>query len=180
MTTRSKVSRGPASNRLRPESADELGRRPVRAARLAITSQLDVNSLSKHETPLTRWFWQQIGGELIEEYCLISRGPMGSGRWTDGVVLPDRPTRRGQVGGTSSIGQERAIVVQTKPGRLTLSLMGQAYFAAQLLRKKWPEALVEAVALCTGADSVLVELFEQEAGCRVVLAPREAAGRVAD
>ena len=146
---------------------------------LLLRLQREVISLSKHETPLTRWFWQQIGGELIEEYCLVPRSRMGSGRWTDGVLLPDRPTKCGPVGGAPSIGRERAIVVQTKPGRLTLSLMGQAYFAAKLLRQTWPDAQIEAVALCTGADPILVELFEQEAGCRVIVAPREAAGIVA-
>ena len=30
--------------------------------------------MSKHETPMTRWFWQQVGGTLIEEFCAVRKG----------------------------------------------------------------------------------------------------------
>ena len=27
--------------------------------------------MSKHETPMTRWYWQQIGGTLVEEFVAV-------------------------------------------------------------------------------------------------------------
>ena len=50
--------------------------------------------------------------------------------------------------------------------------MGQTFFAAKLLQQANPDARIESVALCTFADPVLVEIFEREAGCRVVVAPK--------
>jgi len=49
--------------------------------------------VSKHETPITRWYWQQLGGLLVEEYCLVDRGPTCSARWVDALVLPEQETR---------------------------------------------------------------------------------------
>jgi len=34
--------------------------------------------MSKHETPMTRWYWQQVGGTLIEEFRAV-RGSRHAG-----------------------------------------------------------------------------------------------------
>jgi hypothetical protein len=31
--------------------------------------------MSKHETPMTRWYWRQVGGTLIEEFVAVEKGP---------------------------------------------------------------------------------------------------------
>ena len=31
------------------------------------------NIMSKLETPMTRWYWKQVGGTLIEEYPAVRR-----------------------------------------------------------------------------------------------------------
>jgi hypothetical protein len=30
--------------------------------------------MSKHETPMTRWYWKQVGGTLVEEFIAIHSG----------------------------------------------------------------------------------------------------------
>lgn len=57
-----------------------------------------------------------------------------------------------------------------------MSLMGQAFFSRELLRRFKP-ASVRAVALCTGDDSVLRPIFEKHTGCKiVVIQPLEVMG----
>lgn len=29
--------------------------------------------MSRRETPMTRWYWKQVGGTLIEEFCVVER-----------------------------------------------------------------------------------------------------------
>ena len=36
--------------------------------------------MSKLETPMTRYFWRQTGGLLVEEFCLVSPTPQCGGR----------------------------------------------------------------------------------------------------
>ncbi len=73
---------------------------------------------------------------------------------------------------------ERAVLVQTKDSRLGMYLMGQTLFSAELLRRRWPAAAIESVALCTKDDEILRPLLEAHAGCRVVIAPKST--RLAD
>lgn len=43
--------------------------------------------MSKRETPLTRWFWRQTGGTLIEEFVAVQKGDGGGVRLIDGVII---------------------------------------------------------------------------------------------
>ena len=46
--------------------------------------------MSKHETQMTRWYWEERKGTLVEEFCAVPRGPgQGCRRW---VMLIARPT----------------------------------------------------------------------------------------
>lgn len=62
--------------------------------------------------------------------------------------------------------------MQTKASRLGMYLMGQTLFSGELLRRRYPAALIESVALCSKDDAVLRPLLEVHTGCRVVVAPR--------
>jgi hypothetical protein len=131
--------------------------------------------VSKHETPITRWYWHQLGGLLVEEYCLVDRASTCGGRWVDALVLPGRETRIAARGEKIDIASgERAVLVQTKASRLGMYLMGQTVFSAELLRRRCPAAAIESVALCMRDDEVLRPLLEAHTGCRVVVAPRSA------
>ena len=129
--------------------------------------------MSKLETPMTRWYWQTVSGLLLEEFCLVNRTATCGGRWVDALVLPERDTRiAGRSERIDIAPGERAILVQTKASRLGMYLMGQTLFSAELLRRRYPAALIESVALCSKDDAVLRPLLEAHTGCRVVVVPR--------
>jgi hypothetical protein len=128
--------------------------------------------VSKLETPITHWYWRQLGDLLVEEFCLVERSATCGGRWVDGLVLPQRETRRaGRREPIEIAPRERAVLLQTKAGRLGMYLMGQTLFSADLLRRRFPAAAIESVALCLRDDDVLRPLLEGHTGCRVVVVP---------
>jgi len=50
--------------------------------------------MSKHETPMIRWFWEQVGGTLCEEFQVVARTPTTRQRLLDAIILPDGPKAR--------------------------------------------------------------------------------------
>jgi hypothetical protein len=127
--------------------------------------------MSKFETPMTRWYWKQIGGTLIEEFCAVRRSRSCGVRLLDGVIIKGGEFRIARQSEVSLEGQD-IIVVQTKNERLGMYLMGQAFFSAQLMQRFRPRS-VESVALVAQDDEVLRPLFEQYSGMRVVVCPLE-------
>lgn len=79
--------------------------------------------MSKNETPMTRWYWNQVGGTLIEEFPAVQASATCGARLIDGVIV---------VGGDKRIcssyeielKDRDIIVIQTKTGRLGMYLMG--------------------------------------------------------
>ena len=132
--------------------------------------------MSKLETPMTRWYWQQVGGTLVEEFCAVRRSPTCGVRLLDGVIIKGGEFRIAQQSEVRVEGQD-IIVVQTKAERLGMYLMGQAFFSAQLMRKRFGPRMVESVALVAQDDAVLRPLLEQYEGMRVVVCPPEVSGR---
>jgi len=45
--------------------------------------------MSKHETPMTRWYWQQVGGTLVEEFVAVKRSSACGVRILDGDIIRD-------------------------------------------------------------------------------------------
>ena len=127
--------------------------------------------MSKLETPMTRWFWQQVGGTLVEEFCAVPRSRECSNRLIDGVIIKGEEFRIARQAEIDISGKD-IVVVQAKARRLGMYLMGQAFFSAQLLKRFNPRS-VESVAIVTKDDAVLRPLFEQYKGMRVVVYPSE-------
>ena len=130
--------------------------------------------MSKRETPMTRWYWQQVGGTLVEEYCAVRRSRTCGIRLLDGVIIKGGELRIARQSEVAVEGKD-IIVLQTKAERLGMYLMGQAFFSAQLMWRFRPRS-VESVALVAQDDDVLRPLFEQHAGMRVVVCPPEVVG----
>ncbi len=126
--------------------------------------------MSKHETPMTRWYWRQVGGTLIEEFVVVEGTSTCGRRVLDGVVIKDGELRIAPQSEISLEGKD-IIVIQTKASRLGMYLMGQAFFSAQLIQRFKPRSVVS-VALCSQADAALRPLFEQYPNMRVVICPR--------
>jgi hypothetical protein len=117
------------------------------------------------------YYWEQVGGTLIEEFCAVSGSRSCGRRPLDGVIIKGGEKRIARQSEVSVEGQD-VIVVQTKASRLGMYLMGQALFSAQLMQGFNPRS-VESVALVTQDDSVLRPLLEQYPGMRVVICPPE-------
>lgn len=134
--------------------------------------------MSKRETPMTRWYWEQLGGTLIEEFpAVLPKGnPLLGRRLLDGLIV---------LGGERCIAaahevsiQDRdVVIVQAKATRLGMYLMGQALFSMALVRPFGPRSM-ESVALCAKDDEVLRPLLEAHAGCRVVVCPAAIVAKV--
>ena len=121
--------------------------------------------MSKHETPMTEWYWKRVGGLLIEEYPVISRGANQGERRLDGVIIRDAPEGRIFCERVDISGCD-VVVVQAKASRLGMSLMGQTLFSLQLVKALGPASAIS-VALCNADDAVLRPLLEAHEGCFV-------------
>jgi hypothetical protein len=124
--------------------------------------------LSKHETPLTRRFWDEVGGTLIEEFPAVQKGKLNSQRLMDGVII---------LGGEKkivswrdvSLADKDIIVIQTKANRLGMYLMGQAFFSRELMKKFEPKS-IRAVIICAKDDSVMRALADSH-GLEIIIYP---------
>ena len=123
--------------------------------------------MSKRETPLTRWYWEQVGGLLIEEFQITPSTKNSSPRYVDGLIVLGEPPAI-SASRHVDIRDRDVIVIQTKAQRLGMYLMGQTLFSKQLVEKLGPRS-VRSVALCTKDDATLRPLLEAFDGCEVVV-----------
>lgn len=123
--------------------------------------------MSKHETPLTRWYWEKVGGLLIEEFPAVRASPDQAKRLLDGLIVLGEPTAR-----TSTrefdLTDRDVIVIQAKAKRLGMYLMGQCLFSRDLVLELGARS-VRSVAICTEDDYTLRPLLEKHEGCEVVV-----------
>ena len=122
--------------------------------------------MSKHETPLTRKFWNEVGGTLIEEFLAVSKGKDNAQRLIDGVIILDGETRIAKTSEVNIKGK-KIIVIQTKASRLGMYLMGQSIISRDLMMKFEP-GHIRSVILCNKDDSVLRPIAESY-GLEVVI-----------
>jgi hypothetical protein len=116
--------------------------------------------MSKHETPMTKGFWQSAAhGLFVAEYPLVQRGADRAPRYVDGLILPDEPHGRGKWRDHASLSDRRVIVIQTKIGRMGMYLMGRALFSARLALA-CGAASVRSILLCHQADGALLPLLK--------------------
>jgi len=115
--------------------------------------------MSKKETPLTRRYWEEISGTLIEEFLAVPKGKNNSQRLIDGVILlgeDKKIVKWDQV----VIENKDIIILQTKANRLGMYLMGQALFSIELMKKFNPRS-IRSVMICTKDDEVMRNIAEK-------------------
>lgn len=114
--------------------------------------------MTQHEPPLTRLFWEsQANGTLRMEHRVVPQTSENSYRQIDAVIWPGGnhvEDRRLDVAGKD------VISVQTKLCRLSIHLIGQAFFSRELLLRHAAARSVRTVALCTADDAVLRPVAE--------------------
>ncbi len=115
--------------------------------------------MSKRETPLTRKYWQSIGGTLIEEFPAVNRGNSNSRRLLDGVVILGGENRIAKASEVDIEGRD-IVVIQTKVNRLGMYLMGQAFFSRELMKTFKPKS-IKTVAICGKDDTVMRDLCKE-------------------
>ena len=125
--------------------------------------------MSLHETPMTRWYWQKVGGTLVEEFPAVARTPTNGQRLIDGVVIVGGEKRIAKAAEVDLAGKH-VVVIQSKRGRLGMYLMGQALFSPELIKRYGP-AVIESVALCEQLDTVLAPLLEKHPNVKVIVYP---------
>jgi hypothetical protein len=126
--------------------------------------------MSKLETPMTRWYWNQIGGTLVEEFLLTPRTATSQMRLLDGLIIPSGENRIARTSEVDLTGRE-VISVQTKDSNLGMYLLGQTLFSQLLIYRNYEPAHVDAVALCRNDDEVLHELALTFADLTIVTVP---------
>jgi len=122
--------------------------------------------MSKHETHLTRRYWETIGGTLIEEFPAVSRTKENAQRLLDGVVILGEKTEILKAHEVEIQGKD-IVVIQTKANRLGMNLLGQAVFSAELMKAHKPKS-IKSVAICAVGDSIL-EPLAHKFGIEVVI-----------
>lgn len=130
--------------------------------------------MSKRETPMTLWYWQQTGGTLIEEFLVVSRSPTNGPRLLDGLIILGEETVRLPIGSKPSLQGKDVVIVQAKNSRLGMYLMGQTLFSLELVKRHSPRSILS-VALCAKDDALLRPLLESHQGCKVVVCPEDVA-----
>lgn len=131
--------------------------------------------MSFNETPMIIWYWEQVGGTLIEEFLVVKAGKGRGKRALDGLIVVGGPKERLAPGSKLDIEGKDVLIVQSKNARLGMSLMGQTLFSAELIRPLKPRS-VQSIALCRETDEVLQPLLEAHEGCKVVVCPASVAG----
>lgn len=126
---------------------------------------------------MTRWYWNQVGGLLIEEFLVVPRGPNQGRRLIDAVIVRDERKRRMPPGSRFDLSGRDVIVVQTKNYRLGMYLMGQTLFSKELVRRYLKPRSIRSVALCAKTDQIMQPLLEAHTGCEVVVCPPEVCQR---
>jgi hypothetical protein len=129
--------------------------------------------MSRRETPMTLWYWEQIGGTLIEEFPVVARAPGRGIRLLDGLIVRTAETVRLAPRTLMSLRGCDVVIVQAKNNRLGMNLAGQTLFSISLLRRFFDVGSVESVALCSKSDDVLQPMLEAHPGCRVVVCPEQ-------
>jgi hypothetical protein len=117
--------------------------------------------MSNRETPMTRRYWQRVGGTLIEEYPAVRPGHDRGGRRLDGVIITDGERKIAPRGEPADVDGHDVIIVQTKASRLGMYLLGQALFSVELIKARFAPKSVRTVALCGRDDAVLRPIAER-------------------
>ena len=131
--------------------------------------------MSKHETPMTEWYWRKVlkQGTLIKEYVAVERAEDGSNarRLMDGLVIMSGPFEISD-DVHQNITDKDVVIIQSKNKRLGMSLMGQTLFSRGLILKKKPKS-VRSVALCREDDKEMHALLLAHPGMEVYICPAE-------
>jgi hypothetical protein len=117
--------------------------------------------MSKHETPMTRRYWERVRGTLLEEYLIVRSSPGVGRRMIDAVIIEDGDHWIASRGETVSLDGHDIVVVQTNAHRLGMFLLGQAFFSRELIKGRFAPRSIRTIALCARDDAILHPIAER-------------------
>ena len=130
--------------------------------------------MSKHETPMTRWYWRvknQCKGLLIREFPAIEggKGRAEGKRHIDGVIVSGKKSgdRKGRKGDRTIVKGKKVIVIQSKAKRLGMYLIGQTIVSRELM-KALGAKVVLSVAVHRKKDPVMQKVLKRFKKCEAV------------
>lgn len=128
--------------------------------------------MSKYETPMTRWYWEQVRGTLVEEFYAVSGQSDRGKRLLDAIIIHggEHQIIRGRDFDRERIRGQDITIVQSKAERLGMYLMGQALFSRALMEPFQPKSILS-VAVCSKDDALLRPILEAHEGLKVVICP---------
>lgn len=130
--------------------------------------------MNKLETPLIRWYWDQVGGTLVEEYVIVKAGEGHGQRSVDAIIVLGEEKVRMPAGAKYELAGKNIIVIQAERSPLEMSLCGRVLFSREVIKKELSPRTIRSVALCTKTDLLLQGLLESYDGCEVVVCPDDA------
>ncbi len=129
------------------------------------------DDMSQIETAMVLWYWEQVGGRLIEEFRAVPPGSDHGHRDLDAIILPGEERERMGRGTKVSLEGADVVVVQAKNRRIGMYLMGQTFFSANLIWQRFSPRSVRSVALCARDDAVMRPMLEAYPNFEVVVCP---------
>lgn len=133
--------------------------------------------MSKHETPMTEWYWRthnDCKGLLIREFPAVEggKGRAEGKRHIDGVIICGKNcgNRKGQKGDRAKVKGKKVIVIQSKAKRLGMYLIGQTIVSRELM-KALGAKVVLSVAVHRKDDPVMRKVLESFRKCQAVVYP---------
>lgn len=126
--------------------------------------------MSKLERPLIEKYWRIVGGTIVFEFPVVrSSAALDCGkRCLDALILPNQETKEAKASDVYLEGED-IILVQSKYSGLGMSLMGQALFSGELMRRRFNPGSIHSIALCRKNDSVLRLLLDPYPEVEVVV-----------
>jgi len=131
--------------------------------------------MSKHETPMTVWYWRTLNagkGLLIRELTAVEGGNGGAEgkRHIDGVIICGKKSgnRKGRKGDRAKVKGKKVVVIQSKAKRLGMYLIGQTIVSRELM-KVLGAKVVKSVAVHRKDDPVMLKVLKRFKKCEAVL-----------
>jgi hypothetical protein len=133
--------------------------------------------MSKHETPMTEWYWQTLNegkGLLIREFPAVEggKGRAEGKRHIDGVIIcgKKRGNRKGRKGDRLKVKGKKVIVIQSKAKRLGMYLIGQTIVSRELMKALGANVILS-VAVHRKNDPVMLNVLKRFKKCEAVVYP---------
>lgn len=134
--------------------------------------------MSKHETPMTEWYWRTLNegkGLLIREFPAVEggKGRAEGKRHIDGVIIcgKKKGNRKGRKEDRTKVRGKKVIVIQSKAKRLGMYLIGQTIVSRELM-KALGAKVVLSVAVHRKDDPLMRNVLESFRKCQAVVYPR--------